>query len=308
MSWHFSQALEAAFSEASCWDGQPSARSSASPRPGECSSPARTTDASTHSRSGTTCGPSTDDPGVGWWISSLADSRVRTSARPERARALKASGRDSGETWQGSFAKWDRASCSWKTHQFSLLGGLESFSATWPRWGMMRDGACWERSMPALRTSESESGLWATPTASTGGPEPEGKTGRKLVTRVKMWPTVTVCGNYNRKGASAKSGDGLATAVATCPTPRSRDWKDTGTVPPSRMIDPGKDSLGQWVARTEPGGSLNPTWVEWLMGWPLGWTDSAHSGTDKFRQWLRSHGKSSDPTGSSPTPDPVWSR
>jgi hypothetical protein len=21
------------------------------------------------------------------------------------------------------------------------------------------------------------------------------------------------------------------------------------------------------------GGSLNPTWVEWLMGWPLGWTD-----------------------------------
>jgi hypothetical protein len=21
------------------------------------------------------------------------------------------------------------------------------------------------------------------------------------------------------------------------------------------------------------GGKLNPTWVEWLMGWPLGWTD-----------------------------------
>jgi len=20
-------------------------------------------------------------------------------------------------------------------------------------------------------------------------------------------------------------------------------------------------------------GQLNPTWVEWLMGWPLGWTD-----------------------------------
>ena len=39
------------------------------------------------------------------------------------------------------------------------------------------------------------------------------------------------------------------------------------------------------------GGSLNPTWVEWLMGWPLGWTDSALSGTVKFRQWLRSHGE-----------------
>jgi site-specific DNA-cytosine methylase len=25
--------------------------------------------------------------------------------------------------------------------------------------------------------------------------------------------------------------------------------------------------------RTAAGGSLNPTWVEWLMGFPLGWTD-----------------------------------
>jgi len=25
--------------------------------------------------------------------------------------------------------------------------------------------------------------------------------------------------------------------------------------------------------RTQVGGSLNPTWVEWLMGFPLGWTD-----------------------------------
>jgi hypothetical protein len=24
---------------------------------------------------------------------------------------------------------------------------------------------------------------------------------------------------------------------------------------------------------THAGGQLNPTWVEWLMGWPLGWTD-----------------------------------
>jgi hypothetical protein len=23
----------------------------------------------------------------------------------------------------------------------------------------------------------------------------------------------------------------------------------------------------------ENGGKLNPDWVEWLMGWPLGWTD-----------------------------------
>jgi hypothetical protein len=33
--------------------------------------------------------------------------------------------------------------------------------------------------------------------------------------------------------------------------------------------------LAEEVAREAPtiGGSLNPTWVEWLMGFPLGWTD-----------------------------------
>jgi hypothetical protein len=30
------------------------------------------------------------------------------------------------------------------------------------------------------------------------------------------------------------------------------------------------------------GGKLNPMWVEWLMGWPLGWTDLKPSATDKY--------------------------
>ena len=38
------------------------------------------------------------------------------------------------------------------------------------------------------------------------------------------------------------------------------------------------------------GGQMNPTWVEWLMGWPLGWTDLRASAMDRFRQWCDSHG------------------
>ncbi|MFQ5593166.1 MAG: hypothetical protein ACE5HA_03355 [Anaerolineae bacterium] len=40
----------------------------------------------------------------------------------------------------------------------------------------------------------------------------------------------------------------------------------------------------------EVGGELNPTWVEWLMGFPIGWTDYAASATPSFRRWLRALG------------------
>jgi hypothetical protein len=40
------------------------------------------------------------------------------------------------------------------------------------------------------------------------------------------------------------------------------------------------------------GGKLNPTWVEWLMGWPLGWTDLRPLATAKFLSWQQQHGVS----------------
>ena len=36
------------------------------------------------------------------------------------------------------------------------------------------------------------------------------------------------------------------------------------------------------------GGKLNPTWVEWLMGWPIGWTDCEPLEMDRFHRWPRS--------------------
>jgi hypothetical protein len=43
---------------------------------------------------------------------------------------------------------------------------------------------------------------------------------------------------------------------------------------------------------SQVGGKLNPTWIEWLMGWPLGWTDLKPLEMDKFRQWQRQHSNS----------------
>ncbi|EMV5794210.1 DNA cytosine methyltransferase [Escherichia coli] len=36
-------------------------------------------------------------------------------------------------------------------------------------------------------------------------------------------------------------------------------------------------------------GPLNPEWVEWLMGWPIGWTELKPLEMDKFREWQLQH-------------------
>lgn len=43
-------------------------------------------------------------------------------------------------------------------------------------------------------------------------------------------------------------------------------------------------------------GRLNPTWVEWLMGWPMGWTALAPLATDKFHEWQQQHSPSLPPS------------
>ena len=86
----------------------------------------------------------------------------------------------------------------------------------------------------------------------------------------QLYPTPTVHGNDNRKGVSAHSGDGLATFVRQqmFPTPTVNDSKNNA--PPSQHVENGRHSNPLNVVA---GGALNPAWVEWLMGFPIGWTD-----------------------------------
>ena len=103
-----------------------------------------------------------------------------------------------------------------------------------------------------------------------------------LMARKNLWPTPTVSGNYNRKGASKTAGDGLATAVRRWPTPTAHMAKDTNAPSESLRNQPTLTSL--------VGGKLNPAWVEWLMGWPLDHTDLKPLAMDKFLQWRQQHG------------------
>ena len=58
------------------------------------------------------------------------------------------------------------------------------------------------------------------------------------------------------------------------PTPRARDHK--GGRKPETLAASGRgeaNTLNDAVTIRDQHGSLNPTWVEWLMGFPEGWTD-----------------------------------
>ena len=98
---------------------------------------------------------------------------------------------------------------------------------------------------------------------------------------MKMWPTPRASGQENldtlikRKGEKAAVQHNLTAAVQKWPTPTARDWKDSGkaVVNSTRHLLPqavAKNDKEQWI---KGGGALNPTWVEWLMGYPAEYTD-----------------------------------
>jgi hypothetical protein len=59
----------------------------------------------------------------------------------------------------------------------------------------------------------------------------------------------------------------LGASVRIFPTPTCNDAKNNN--PPSQRTENGRHSDQLNVVA---GGSLNPSWVEWLMGFPIGWT------------------------------------
>lgn len=159
-----------------------------------------------------------------------------------------------------SFAMYDRDSRSWKTPQVSLIPGiLTESSVTWPKAGMVCAGVAYRHASAERRISETDYGFWPTPTKSdaTGGP-----------------------GNSGRQG-----GLNLRTAIHRVPTPSKTDYKGSARPGQRRgqLTDPA-------IGLIPAGGQLSPMWVEWLMGWPVGWTELRPLATDRFQSWLLAFG------------------
>lgn len=153
-----------------------------------------------------------------------------------------------------------------------------------------------------LGTDEAGSSLWAVPNTmdsmdcrsyevmkrqATNG----GRKNRRRPSNLREQVDPLMCQAYIDASTEAKA--------KLFPTPRANEYKDTlQSVPPSRQKEPGKCNLTQAIAleklyttpcaadsqgstggnnhrslRTDVTGQLNPARVEWLMGFPTGWTD-----------------------------------
>ena len=263
MSWLYSQALVEEYLEANSLDGEQSALSSGNHTQQAYCAPDKMTVFSRLSRFGMTFKPLTDILGKELLTWYLEDFHAKTSAQQEKVTDLTESDQECGVTWRGWLAKYDPDSCSWKTPQCSLLGEEPESLATLPRWGMTVDGLLWEQPMLEPITRGTESGLWASPNArdwKDSGASQGNRKSPNLGTMVH-WPTPRTAGMCGGTGS----------------------WellnKNT-TKEEARQMGAGN------------GGKLNPTWVEWLMGWPLGWTDLKPLETDKSHCVQQQHGDS----------------
>ena len=168
--------------------------------------------------------------------------------------------------------------------QMTLEGSTERFSLTWPRWGMLLDGVVMGLSMWERPTDGTGYSLWPTPQAvmvdnlSSSQPDSQGRYQRQtgsdfginLLDAVHLWPTPQ---SRDWKGQSQwgqhQPMDNLNNAVMwAMPTPRANLVTDCTTKGATRNSGNIEDA----VAKAGSIGQLNPEFVEFLMGFPKGWT------------------------------------
>ena len=274
MSWHFSQALEAAYLEATCSDGAPSAQSSENPTPQAYLCSDRMTAFSRLSRFGMTFAPLTGSHGEELLTWFRAGFRAKTYPQQAMEKELTENAPACGEKWRESSVRYDLDSSSWKTHHCLWEEDLPWSSVTLPKWGMTRNGAVYQHPTLARPIIGTGYGLLPTPTACAGGPMPELSHEPRMNAR-----------NYSKKTGKHCQVT-LARYVQMWPNPVSSMSK--GSSPNALVRKSGKDRsndrLDHAVMASE-GGQLNPEWVEWLMNWPIGWTSLEPLSNEEFKFW-----------------------
>ena len=171
------------------------------------------------------------------WISSLPVSLVSPSQTPVPEREPKITGGFGIQSFK-PLGKFDLPSYSWKTFQTSLMTGghLMKYQSPFPKSGSILNGVLFERPILAQIIKE------------------------------------TVCSSlhtYPLDYTESKLNYQIQTSIL--PTPTANDGKNH-TLPKSQSK---RDSLVGKIMNLHGGEGtrLSPLFVEWMMGFPTGWTD-----------------------------------
>ena len=239
----------------------PSVTSSATTTPSPSSKLASRTDSLTTPSSGMTCAPSTGVPGVDSWIASLRATRAKESHLQAGAPAPTMSA-GCGLTSGASFARLEPTGWQLRTSQATFPGLGPTSSPTWPRAGGVLSGIAYQRLPLAPRTSAIEyslsqhrhwlNSLLPTPTAASYGSNRSPSAGSTVryslqyLAKNGLLPTPTASdARKSSEGRSRQGGVSLTAAVV------------------------GFGCRSGTVHRR-----LNPAFIEWMMGFRAGWTET----------------------------------
>lgn len=195
--------------------------------------------------------PGSRPPWMVAWIASQQDSLAAILA--QQGKVLDSAERAPAQRMPAACVQLtlgDLLGCSWKiAPESSDLDGTSSPATSW-----RGDTAGATESLPRLILVSEH------PTGETAGTASHA--GRTL-------PTLTVCGNYNFVGASATSGDGLATALKMLPTLCATDSKSPYSAAGyARQTEKRSKPLRDTALHTT-GIRLTPAFCLWWMGWPV---------------------------------------
>ena len=230
------------------------------------------------------------------------DTLANRSAQPGNGKAQTI--RDTcGLGFETALAHYDPDMRCWKMFGGISLWGESRLLENLPPSGMTRSGVLFLQPLWVPLTDETASSLLPPPTANDAknATFPESQRQRDSLIGAIMrqsWPTPTVADAWTDSLESSQVKPGsmhsvtLGRAVQMWPTPRAAMGETRNHTVYSRDKDK-PQNLENRVAAVDPsavGGRLNPTWVEWLMGFPLGWTDLEDSGTPSSPKSPKSSG------------------
>jgi hypothetical protein len=208
-------------------------------------------------------------------MSSVGVTHVNLSVRQVSGEVKKIRG-ICGHGSEQPLANYDPDTQFWKMYGDISLWGDCPLLVNLPVSGMTRSGVLflqhpWEPITDAIELSS-----WPTPKASDAkrgdSPSERNRHTPSLPAAVNMWPTPTAS-DWKGRGPNSKQ-QGLS-EVVKYPTMSASGMGNTGSQQMlQKHVDSGSLTEEEKRGMTAGnGGRLNPTWVEWLMGFPTGWTD-----------------------------------